>query len=88
MKYYCNKCGRELDHWDLQENLRIHNPKLGYGSENDGDGVDLRLCCKCFDELVKSCVINPLRQGKSFFFDSDWDDEDSKKSGLLDDDDG
>lgn len=59
---YCNRCGRPLDFWDLQEELIIHSDYLGYGTKHDGDSVHLQLCCNCFDELVDSCAINPITE--------------------------
>lgn len=58
--YYCNCCGRELDVFDIQANFSITKKKIGYGSVHDGDGVDLRLCCNCFDSLVKQCSFSPI----------------------------
>lgn len=55
----CNKCGKKLDVFDLQEDFLIHK-KIGYGSVHDGDRVHLKLCCSCFDELVSQCAIDPI----------------------------
>ena len=47
-------------HWfDLQQNFKICGG-LGYGSENDGDFVDMDLCCACVDKLISECAIDPL----------------------------
>lgn len=55
----CNICGKPLDLFDMQENFYIHK-KIGYGSEHDGDYVDLHLCCDCFDKIVASCKVSPI----------------------------
>jgi len=65
-EYYCNKCGREMDEFDIQEELSIQS-RLGYGSRHDGDMLQLDLCCECMDELIDSCKISPLEA---------WDGED------------
>ena len=59
----CNKCGKEFDFWDTQEEICfIHN--VGYGSKRDGEKIKLRLCCDCFDEIADiiepMCVISPV----------------------------
>ena len=39
----------------------------GYGSEYDGEVIDLDVCCECFDKmldkLVSQCKINPIQDG-------------------------
>lgn len=57
---YCNVCGRELDIWDLQEELSITKERMGYGTAYDGDSVHLQFCCECFERLVRACKINPV----------------------------
>lgn len=57
---YCNLCGRELDFIDTQSDFTLHKDVIAYGSIHDGDSVNLRMCCKCFDELVSACVLNPI----------------------------
>ena len=59
-KKYCNKCGRELDVWDLQEDFTISIPEIGYGSLHDGCSLELRLCCRCMDKLIDKCKISPV----------------------------
>lgn len=56
---YCNMCGSRFDFWDEQENYSIHKT-CGYGSSNDGNKLNLDICCKCMDKLVKMCVIDPI----------------------------
>lgn len=56
----CNGCGKPLDEWDMQEDFHIHTT-VGYGSEHDMEEVDLRLCCNCFDKLVDSCTVSPVK---------------------------
>ena len=57
---YCNRCGCALDIFDVQEGLIIHKEKLGYGTKHDGDSVHLQICCRCFDDIVMKCAINPI----------------------------
>lgn len=57
----CNRCGKELDFWDIQEDFTLHS-RIGYGSIYDGDGVHLQLCCDCFDKLVEDCKVNPITE--------------------------
>lgn len=56
----CNKCGKQFDEWDTQENFSIHG-QVGYGSKYDGDIIELDLCCNCMDELMDSCKISPIQ---------------------------
>lgn len=62
-KTLCNLCGKEFDIWDEQEEFGIHT-RPGYGSQYDGDDVDLDLCCRCFDrlmnKLIPMCKLDPL----------------------------
>lgn len=46
--------------WDAQGDFKISKDHITYGSVHDGDAVELRLCCTCFDALVASCVISPI----------------------------
>lgn len=46
--------------WDTQGDFTIDKESITYGSVHDGDAVKFRICCKCFDSLVDSCVINPI----------------------------
>lgn len=57
--FVCNKCGKKLDMWDIQENFSIET-KLGYGTIYDGDKLNMRLCCKCMERLVDECIISPI----------------------------
>lgn len=56
---YCNHCGKLLDEWDLQEDFSIHKI-VGYGSIHDGEEIELRLCCDCFDKAVEECELSPI----------------------------
>lgn len=47
----CNKCGKEMDIWDRQENFSI-NGICGYGTKYDGSKIQLNLCCDCMEELI------------------------------------
>lgn len=59
-RIYCNKCGKKFDEFDMQADFNIRT-YIGYGSEFDGDDLDIDLCCDCMDELIRSCKISPLR---------------------------
>lgn len=59
IKKVCNKCGQEMDFWDLQEDFSIHKA-FGYGTRYDGYQLNLNLCCGCMESLIKDCVINPV----------------------------
>lgn len=58
-EHFCNKCGKKLDVWDIQECFQINRP-LGYGTKFDGDTLQLDLCCSCMEEIIDSCVISPI----------------------------
>ena len=58
-KKVCNRCGKELDVYDLQQNFTIHT-KIGYGSIYDGDTVYYQLCCDCFDRAAEECAVFPI----------------------------
>ena len=55
----CNKCGKEFDIWDLQEDFTIYR-HLGYGTKYDGAKLELDLCCDCMEKLIDKCVISPI----------------------------
>lgn len=55
----CNKCGKKLNLWDIQQKFFIYTVAQ-YGSKYDGDEIELDLCCDCMDELIKSCKISPI----------------------------
>ena len=56
---FCNKCGKQFDFWDEQEDYSIHT-RIGYGSKYDEEELRLDLCIKCMENLIDGCVINPL----------------------------
>lgn len=60
-KKICNRCGRELDFFDLQQDFTIHK-KIQYGSSYDGCQVHYQLCCDCFDKAVEECKVNPIKE--------------------------
>jgi hypothetical protein len=60
-KKCCNLCGKDLNLFDKQENFSIHK-EIGYGSEHDGDTLDLQICCECMDEIIKKCVLSPITE--------------------------
>ncbi len=55
----CNFCGKEMDEFDIMSGFTI-SKKIGYGSIHDGEEVDLKLCCACFDRVTHACVIDPF----------------------------
>lgn len=55
----CNKCGKTMDDFDLQQEFYYHK-ELCYGSEHDGDTVEIDLCCDCIDDLINSCKVSPV----------------------------
>lgn len=55
----CNRCGKRLDIWDIQENFSI-NTQMGYGTKYDGDSLKLNLCCSCMEKLIDECIISPI----------------------------
>lgn len=55
----CNKCGKELDLWDMKEDFAIKRD-LGYGTKYDGDKLDIHLCCDCMEKLIDGCNISPI----------------------------
>ena len=57
----CNKCGKRLDIWDKQEDFTIKS-QLGYGTQYDGDYLELHLCCDCMETLIDECVISPITE--------------------------
>lgn len=65
----CNVCGKTFTDYDEQEHIGLHT-KLGYGSEYDGEVIDLDVCCECFDKmldkLVSQCKINPIQSPKEY----------------------
>ena len=56
---YCNKCGKQIDQCNNYLGLSVHCA-VGYGSDYDGDVLDLDLCSQCTDNLINSCVISPV----------------------------
>lgn len=60
-KKVCNRCGRELDVFDLQQDFTIHK-KIQYGGSYDGCQVHYQLCCDCFDKAVEQCKVNPIKE--------------------------
>lgn len=58
-KIICNKCGKEFDIWDEQENFSIYR-QCGYGTKHDGDKLELDLCCDCMEKLIEECEVSPI----------------------------
>lgn len=57
--YVCNKCGKNLDIFDEQENFTLTR-KLGYGTKYDGEELRINLCCGCMESLIDSCTVSPI----------------------------
>jgi hypothetical protein len=55
----CNKCGKTLDIWDIQEDFTLQK-KLEFGTKYDRLQLKLRLCCKCMENLIDECEVSPL----------------------------
>lgn len=48
-----------MDEFDIMSDFVI-SKKIGYGSIHDGEEVNMRLCCACFDRITHACVIDPF----------------------------
>ncbi len=59
MTIVCNKCGKEFDVWDIQEDFSFVKT-LGYGTKYDGDKLNLHLCCNCMEEIIEECKVSPV----------------------------
>lgn len=55
----CNMCGREMELHDIYADFTLHK-QLGYGTEYDGDTLDLHICNECMSELIHKCAVNPI----------------------------
>ena len=58
----CNRCGRKLTVYDEELGFAVHT-KMGYGSDYDGEIVELVLCCDCADDIIAECIVSPLEGG-------------------------
>ena len=63
----CNRCGKSLCYFDEEVDFSIHTI-MGYGSDYDGEKIDLSLCYDCADDLIAECIISPIEQGGSIRF--------------------
>lgn len=61
----CDFCGKELDVYDTQENFGFHHHHIGYGSQFDGESIDIDLCCDCFDKMMDEYVQPKLDKYKN-----------------------
>lgn len=59
--FKCDFCGKELDELDTQEGFGFHHPHIGYGSQYDGESIDIDLCCDCFDKMMEEYVEPKLK---------------------------
>lgn len=48
-----------MDDFDVMSDFTI-SKRIGYGSIHDGELVDFKLCCACFDRVTIACVISPF----------------------------
>lgn len=55
----CNKCGKQFNLWDTQEDFSIKR-HLGYGTKYDGGKLNIKLCCDCMEKLIDECGISPI----------------------------
>lgn len=60
-KRKCNLCGESFDVFDVQEDFTIQK-HLGFGTEFDGEDLELHLCCRCMNRLVHACRISPIQK--------------------------
>lgn len=56
---YCNLCGKPMDMFDNAQGNHLEH-RIGYGSEHDGENLNLHICCDCMDEIINRCVVSPL----------------------------
>ena len=65
MARMCSICGKQFDFYDEQLDCNFVRD-IGYGSKYTGRGLDLNLCCNCFDslldEILPKCAINPMSE--------------------------
>lgn len=61
-EHICNMCGDKFDMWDEQEMFAIEKDRLGYGTVYDGSRLNLKLCCRCMEHLIKDCRVNPIEE--------------------------
>lgn len=55
----CNICGTKMELHDIYADFTIHK-LLGYGTEFDGDLLDLHICNDCMSKLIHKCVVSPI----------------------------
>ena len=55
----CNICGNKMELHDIYADFTIHK-QLGYGTEYDGDLLDLHICNDCMSKLINECVVSPI----------------------------
>lgn len=63
--FKCDFCGKELDQYDTQENFGFHHSHIGYGSQYDGENIDIDLCCDCFDKMMEEYVEPKLKKNNT-----------------------
>lgn len=56
---FCSRCGKSIDMFDEMSGISVKKP-LGFGSQYDGQFLNIRLCCECTDELIRSCRVSPI----------------------------
>lgn len=55
----CNLCGSSFSFFDDAQGYSIYKD-IGYGSDFDGNKLELDICVGCMDELINKCAINPV----------------------------
>ena len=74
-KRVCNICGKEIKEVEYSHKNYISSfeyapehvinyfsisGRMPYGSEFDGNYIDLDICCDCMDEIIKQCKVSPI----------------------------
>lgn len=60
--FKCDFCGKELTDLDIQEGFGFHYQHISYGSQYDGENIDIDLCCDCFDKMMREYVEPKLKE--------------------------
>ena len=59
----CNVCGRQFGQITPSGNLYggifIYH-EVGYGSEHDGEVLEMSICYDCLDKIIGECAVNPI----------------------------
>lgn len=60
--FKCDFCGKELTDLDIQDGFGFHYQHISYGSQYDGENIDIDLCCDCFDKMMREYVEPKLKE--------------------------